>query len=110
LQILLAIIPGKKLVINWNTAGRGKIEIFESENLKNTLVINVDEKPEPVLFGDETVCTGIEQYTIENSYSTKWAIEGAGSILEEATSHVKVDWVSSGIHKIIAQAFSKWWL
>ena len=97
------------LVVNWNTTGKGYVKVSNSQNIKNTIVVSINEMPKPVIEGDSTVCMGIEYYTITdtNTYFTDWTVEGVNSILENTTHLAKIDWTSPNAYNVIAKAYSE---
>jgi hypothetical protein len=97
------------LVVNWNTLGKGYIKVLNSENDRNTLVVNIDEKPRPQIFGDTSVCTGLEIYTITDTLThfTQWTVSGENTVQNESAHLVNIKWNSSGNYTIMAKTFPK---
>lgn len=107
------IISGQgtdSLVVNWNTLGVGSIKISNSQNIRNTLKVNVDEKPRPSIFGESEICTGTQQYTVADtlSYFTNWTVSGANVIQEESTHQATVNWNSVGSFELVAQTYPEY--
>jgi hypothetical protein len=103
------IISGEgsdNITVRWDTIGKGYIKISNGEGSKNTLEVYLDEIPEPIITGDETVCTGQEMYLLSDlrSHQVEWNISGI-TLENQFSTTATITWAESGQFEVNATAY-----
>ncbi len=95
--------------VTWNQIGTGYVKIQNNDNDKNTLVVEVDQKPQPQIIGDPTVCSGAEKYEVIDplSISFLWKTSQSSAISSPKTRQTTVNWEVTGLQKVFVYAFPK---
>ncbi len=95
------------IVVNWNSLGKGYIKLSNSLGDRNTLPINIDERPNPIIKGNLTVCTGLETYTNTDALShyATWMVSGTNSIANASAHNGTIDWLVPGQFDLVVQAY-----
>jgi hypothetical protein len=96
-----------RLEVEWNITGQGKIKISNGIGSRNTLLVDIDEKPQPTISGDNTVCTGMEEYTIADSKTryVEWTTSEIHNIENQGMPSTVVSWNQAGEYNLAANAF-----
>lgn len=104
-----AIISGQgtdSVVVRWNDAGRHHLKVTNGLDVKNTLVVDVDEQPNPKIIGGLTVCTGNEVYQVTDpqSHFVTWTVDGPNQLHEVHGLQATVNWKAPGEYQLISEA------
>lgn len=97
------------IVVNWSQQGTGFVKVLNNDNDKNTLIVEVDLKPQPKIIGDPTVCTGAEEYKVSDplSISFLWQASQSNVVSNQTAFEATVNWETAGEQKILVKAFPK---
>jgi gliding motility-associated-like protein len=94
---------GQNVTVSWNTPGKyflvlSTINSFGCE-YKDSLVVNINPNPQPVISGDVLVCSNrLQTYTItpQSGHSYFWSVTGGIITSSNTGVNVTVNWQSSG--------------
>lgn len=97
-----------RIDVQWGTVGRGLIRLTGSAGSKSTFSVDIDSPPQPVIVGDNTVCTGIERYTIQDplTFFAEWAVSSDHTIANSTALEAAVEWKKAGEYDLVLKAFS----
>jgi len=96
------------VAINWSDPGNRYIRVTNATNKRNTLLVTIDAKPNPVITGELVACSGELSYEIAdiNSYNPSWSIIGGELIDGNGSNKVIINWIEGGLNSTSAQVSS----
>ena len=103
-----SILPnGNQATINWTTAGTHTLTVSPSNScgsgqaFSKIIVVNNTNSGITGVAGDNEVCLGIENYSVQNvnGFSYTWSLSSGGS-LTALNNSVFVDWTNTGFHTL----------
>jgi hypothetical protein len=89
-----------KVLVQWTEVGKGYLKVSAGTGQKNTLVVFVDDNPQPVIAGAEKICSSSQSYSIADhrSHSFEWKVSGVAQ--EESSSTLTLALENSGDYSI----------
>jgi hypothetical protein len=97
-----------KIDVQWGSVAMGIVRIAGGAT-SSTFPVYIDKSPQASIVGDNTVCTGVEKYTVKDplTYFTEWSDSGNHSISGSTKLEANVNWSAAGEFDLILKAYSE---